>query len=338
MGSEKSADATDRRVVAFAGTAAADRRVAGVAAAARVVRALADEGVAEVWLTVPGGGAFAPATQADIARLKGAMAVQVAAPADAPADLAPAPAPAMDAMAILRKTTKPGDGIVSRYLNRPISQRISWLVLAIPGARPIHATIASALFAAILFWGMLAGGKTGLILGGILFQAASVIDGVDGEMARATWRATDFGKTLDSVIDMATNLAFVLALTLHLGRHGHPGVFWTGMWAVSLLALGAGLIAWRVKSGGGPLSFDLLKPKAKGTPPSVVDALLRVGTFITSRDFFAFAFMVLIIAGLAWPALIVFTTVGTGWIVYVIGSLFADGRTVGREEGYRGAA
>jgi 1L-myo-inositol 1-phosphate cytidylyltransferase / CDP-L-myo-inositol myo-inositolphosphotransferase len=338
MGSEKTADAADRRVVAFAGPGAADRRVAGVAAAGRVVRALAEAGVAEVWLTVPGGGALAPATEADIARLRGPLIVHVTAPADAPADLVAEPAPAMNAMAILRATTKPSDGIVSRYLNRPISQRISWLALAIPGARPIHATIASALFAAILFWGMLAGGKTGLILGGILFQAASVIDGVDGEMARATWRATDFGKTLDSVIDMATNLAFVLALTLHLGRHGHPMVFWTGMWAVTLVTLGAGLIAWRVKSGGGPLSFDLLKPKPKPGPPGPVDALLKVGTFITSRDFFAFAFMVLIIAGLAWPALIVFTTVGTGWIVYVIGSLFAGRRAVRREEGYRGAA
>ena len=69
----------------------------------------------------------------------------------------------------------------------------------------------------VLFWGVLEGGKTGLILGGILFQAASVIDGVDGEMARATFRATDFGKTLDSAVDMATNFLFVSALTLHLG-------------------------------------------------------------------------------------------------------------------------
>ena len=69
-----------------------------------------------------------------------------------------------------------------------------------------------------MFWGMLAGGKAGLILGAILFQAASVIDGVDGEMARATFRATDLGATLDSAVDMATNFLFVLGLTIHLGR------------------------------------------------------------------------------------------------------------------------
>src|SRR6185295_5192505 len=108
--------------------------------------------------------------------------VPVVGPAGAPADVSAILAPAMNAMAILRGTAKPGDGLVSRWFNRPISQRISWVVLLIPGARPIHATIAAALFALVMFWGALTGGKAGLMLGGILFQAASVIDGVDGEM------------------------------------------------------------------------------------------------------------------------------------------------------------
>ena len=56
---------------------------------------------------------------------------------------------------------------------------------------------------------LLLGGETGLILGGILFQAASVLDGVDGEMARATFRTSPSGATLDSAVDIATNLLFV---------------------------------------------------------------------------------------------------------------------------------
>jgi phosphatidylglycerophosphate synthase len=315
----------ERQAVAFAGAREADRRVAGVAAAARAVRDLAGAGAAEAWLTLGPDATLAPATMEDIERLRGTMRVMVARAGEAPPGLIAAPALSLNAMAILRGTTKPGDGIVSRYLNRPISQRISWCLLLIRGARPIHATIASAVFAIILFWGMLAGGKLGLILGAVLFQAASVIDGVDGEMARATFRATDFGKTLDSAIDMATNLLFLLGLTLHLGRHGGAFIFWTGMWAVGAVMLGAGLIGRRARAGGAPLSFDLLKPRGQ-RPAGLVRSALRFFTFITSRDFFAFAFMILIIAGLAWAALCIFAAVATGWLVFVLGSLFARPR------------
>jgi phosphatidylglycerophosphate synthase len=320
MGSEKSAPTqAQRHAVAFETGRDADRRVAGVAAAARVVHGLAQAGAGETWLTIGDGARLAPATLEDIARLRGMTEVRIVTPAEAPEDLPPSPAPAMSAMAILRGTAKPGDGLVSRYLNRPISQRVSWAMLAIPGTRPIHATIASAVFAFILFWGMLLGGKTGLILGGILFQAASVIDGVDGEMARATFRATDFGKSLDSAIDMATNFLFVLALTLHLGRHGGNFILWTGLWSIALMVSGAILIGWRTRAGGAPLSFDLLK--RSGGIHNVVDLIFCAVQTLTSRDCFAFLFMVLIIAGLARVALTIFALVGTLWFFYVLVSL-----------------
>ena len=333
MGSEKSAPAQAQlQAMGFPTGGAADRRVAGVPAAARMVHDLAESGAGETWLVIGDGAPLAPATLAEIERLRGASAVRVAALADAPPGLHVAPAPAMSAMAILRGTTKPGDGLVSRWFNRPISQCISWLVLSIPGARPIHATIASAALAVVMFFGMLAGGKAGLMLGGLLFQAASIVDGVDGEMARATFRATDFGKSLDSALDMATNFLFVLALTLHLGRHGPHHVAWLGYWSLGLMATGAVLIGWRTRAGGAPLSFDLLK--RSGPIRNPVDLVFWAVQTLTSRDCFAFLFMVLIILGLAHVALGIFASVGTIWIVYVVGSLLLPGHRAG----YRGAA
>jgi CDP-L-myo-inositol myo-inositolphosphotransferase len=334
--SEKSPpDAAPPAAVTFASAAAADRRVAGVAAAGRVVRAWAEAGLDEAWLLIGDERPLRPATLAAIERLRGNVRIQVARPATAPAGLAPTRAPAYRAMAILAATTKASDGIVSRYFNRPISQRISYWVLKLPAARPIHATIASAVFALILFYGMLAGGKSGLILGALLFQAASVIDGVDGEMARATWRTSDLGKSLDSAVDMATNLLFLIGLTIHLGRHGSSLVLWTGLWGTCAFALGALLIALRVRAGRAPLSFDLLKP-SRAVPleqVSLGEWLMRVGAFVTSRDFFAFGFMILIIAGLAEAALCAFAAVATSWFVYVLMSLIPRFRP-----GFRGAA
>jgi CDP-L-myo-inositol myo-inositolphosphotransferase len=340
MESKKSVnEETGRRIVAFGDARAADRRIAGVSAAGRIVRGLAEGGIREAWLTLGANAALAPATVEDVERLRGPMAVLVTESAEAPVDIVVAKADVPTAMEILRGTAKPSDGIVSHWLNRPISQRLSFLVLAIPSARPVHITILCAMLAVIMFAALMTGGEAGLILGGILFQVASVVDGVDGEMARATFRSSDAGKALDSAVDMATNLLFVLGLSTHLALRDGSDMGLIGFWALGLVVLGASLIAWRVRSGGGPLSFDLLKRSGGFGYGPIVDAVVRFFTLLTSRDCFAFLFMVLILVGQERTALWIFSSVATLWIVYVIGSLFGTPRAaVPPEPGYRGAA
>jgi len=50
------------------------------------------------------------------------------------------------------------------------------------------------------------------LIGALLFQAASMFDGVDGEIARATYRTSRSGAALDSAIDAATNFAAMLGI------------------------------------------------------------------------------------------------------------------------------
>jgi 1L-myo-inositol 1-phosphate cytidylyltransferase / CDP-L-myo-inositol myo-inositolphosphotransferase len=308
MGSEKS----EAALVAFASAGDADRRIAGVAAAARAVKALAEAGAGQVRLLIGDGAPLAPATLADVERLRGAAAVAV--------ERGEGPALALPtSWEIVRATGKPGDGLVSRWLNRPISQRITLLALAIPGARPIHVTLVNALLALAMVPILLLGGQGGLVLGGILFQTASILDGVDGEMARATFRTSQAGATMDSAVDIATNLLFVSALAVHLVLRDHDVIGWIGGWAVTLSILGGMLIAWRVRAGGGPLGFDLFK--RNGRVRNLVDLVYWGVQTLTSRDCFAFLYMVLIIAGLERVALSIYAGVGTVWIVYVIASL-----------------
>jgi CDP-L-myo-inositol myo-inositolphosphotransferase len=308
MGSEKSEAAP----AAFACPGDADRRIAGVAAAARAVKALADAGAGEVRLLIGDGAPLAPATIADIERLRGAAAVTVER-GEGPAVLLPT------SWEVVRATGKPGDGLVSRWLNRPISQRITLLLLAVPGARPIHVTIVNAFLALIMVPILVLGGRSGLVLGGILFQTASILDGVDGEMARATHRTSAAGATLDSAVDIATNLLFVTALTVHLALRDHDVIGWVGGWAVTLSIVGGMLIALRVRARGGPLGFDLLK--RSGRIRGVVDMIYWAIQTLTSRDCFAFLYMVLIIAGLERTALWIYASVGTVWLPYVVVSL-----------------
>ena len=114
---------------------------------------------------------------------------------------------------ILRKElTKPEDGLVSRYLNRPISTRIS--IMAYRRSfriEPLTVTLVS--FILGLSAGFLLAMRV-FILGGLLVQLASVIDGVDGELARLYRKATPWGGYLDSVLDRVSDVAIVAGLTL----------------------------------------------------------------------------------------------------------------------------
>lgn len=319
MGSEN----TEPAIAAFACRREADRPLAGVAAAARAVKALADSGHGDIALRIEDGVPGA-ATMADVERLRGTATVAI--------ERGSGPSvPLPSAWEIVRATGKAGDGLVSRWLNRPISQRITWAVLKIPGARPFHVTIVNALLALAMVPILVLGGETGLILGGILFQAASILDGVDGEMARATYRTSPLGATLDSAVDIATNLLFVSALTVNLALRDGPLIGWIGAWAVTLSILGGALIGRRARAQGGPLSFDLLKRSERVRGP--IDLIYWGVQVLTGRDCFAFLFMALILFGLERVALSIYAGVGTLWICYVLVSLLPRPRT-----GFRGAA
>ena len=322
MGSEKSAPV--ETVVVFGSVAEADRRVAGVSAAARIART-ESSGQAKIRLALPGGGPLAAATSEDIERLVGGPieiwpAEQLdrhLRDADSPRVIA---APVLDEAEILRATAKASDGPVARSLNRPLSRRVSRLLLRIPGLRPIHATAATAAVAVAMFVALIAGGGPGLIAGGLLFHAASVIDGVDGEVARATFRTSSAGAALDSAIDAATNALFIIGVTANLAAQGNPHAAWLGTWGLVAFATGLLAIGWRTVRANRPFGFDLLKDEfgAPGSAPLVF--LVGFVRTVTSRDFFAFLFALLIIAGRGMAVLYIFATAATVWLMIVIAS------------------
>lgn len=218
---------------------------------------------------------------------------------------------------IIRNTSKPGDGIVSRYVNRPISQSISRLLLRFPAVRPIHATIANGALAVAMFLALVLDGDAGLITGALLFQAASIIDGVDGEIARATFRSSDSGAMLDSAIDAGTNIGFIGGVVLNVWQRGDVTTAMIGAAGLACLAFGLTLLGWRARSSGGPLTFNAVKDRFN-TGRSRLRSWL---TWLTMRDFYALAGALLILAGLAGPGLVMFASVAAGWLVVVIVTL-----------------
>lgn len=214
---------------------------------------------------------------------------------------------------IIKATGKPSDGLVSRYLNRPISRSISKLLLKIPGVTPLHATGLAAFTAVLMAVCLLFGGEYGLIAGALLFHAASVIDGVDGEIARATKRSSEFGAKLDTIIDGITNLSFLCLASLNLWWQGEVEAASYGAIGLALLATGLTALGLRSIAMGGPFTFDAVKNDFNARPSKITSALAA----ISSRDVYAAVFALAFALGFAEWMLLIFACAAGVWLVTV---------------------
>jgi CDP-L-myo-inositol myo-inositolphosphotransferase len=217
--------------------------------------------------------------------------------------------------AIIKGTAKSTDGLVSRSLNRPISQAISTVLLKFPDIRPIHATMGTATLAVLMFAVLvLMGSPAGLVAGAILFHAASVFDGVDGEIARATYRTSDRGAMIDSLIDAATNLSFVAGIVINLAQRGHWGTAMFGIAGLAMLAIGLTTLGTRARRSGAPISFDGLKAHFRDSGSKWG----KWAVWLTMRDFLALASVVLVVAGLTDEAIMAFSAIMAVWLAVVL--------------------
>ncbi|MFQ5816608.1 MAG: CDP-alcohol phosphatidyltransferase family protein [Terriglobia bacterium] len=102
----------------------------------------------------------------------------------------------------------PGDGLIARYMNRKISRPIT-AALARTHVTPNQVTIVSFLLALV--------GALLFVLGqplwaGLTVQLASIIDGVDGELARLKLKTSAWGTLLDSLLDRYADALILLAM------------------------------------------------------------------------------------------------------------------------------
>src|SRR5215469_6350419 len=107
--------------------------------------------------------------------------------------------------------SKPQDGFISRFLNRPISRRITRLLLKFP-VHPNVWTISIFALPIIACVFLVRGNYLSVVIGAAIFQLYSILDGCDGEIARAKNLESKFGERLDSSCDFLASLLYVLAL------------------------------------------------------------------------------------------------------------------------------
>ena len=154
--------------------------------------------------------------------------------------------------------SKPQDGFVSRFLNRPISRRITRVLLRFP-IHPNIWTISSFVLPLVASLFLVRGGYVSIVIGAVIFQVFSIVDGCDGEIARAKGLETKFGERLDSFCDFLASLLYVLALGWGL-NHSSEGIV-----CAALITTNELLLRYAVRAEEGLIRLPWMSPFMKGT-------------------------------------------------------------------------
>jgi phosphatidylglycerophosphate synthase len=127
---------------------------------------------------------------------------------------------------------KRADGLASSMINRHLSLPMSWLLMRTP-VRPNHVTLFC--FALAVLGGVVIarGGWSNGVLGMLLVNLGSIIDGVDGELARLKYRFSRLGQWMDTLADDFGNIAYITGIALSMRA---AGVDWAVPVAVTALA------------------------------------------------------------------------------------------------------
>lgn len=149
--------------------------------------------------------------------------------------------------AFLRQSGKSQDGLAARYVNRPLSRCITRWLLRLPLTPNTWSILVFSLplTACLLF---LHGTTRMFFVGAVIYQLYSILDGCDGEIARAKFLQTDFGRRLDSLLDLVGNMLLALCLGIGLARQwerGHAGGWlyvMEGIAAAVLIGLSEGIV------------------------------------------------------------------------------------------------
>lgn len=202
---------------------------------------------------------------------------------------------------------KPVDGLVSRHLNRHVSIFVSKRIVD-TSITPNAISVVNFLLGVIAAGCAAMGGYAPMLVGAVLFQCNSILDGVDGELARVRFQGSKLGEWLDTISDDACNVMFYIGVGFGARAMGLAPLDWFGFAAAGLGVFTSVLYyAELVHLGAGDFYALQVQPVAQGFIGSVV-GLFRL---LLKKDFFILLFTVMALFGvLPWAAAV--AVVGTG--------------------------
>jgi 1L-myo-inositol 1-phosphate cytidylyltransferase / CDP-L-myo-inositol myo-inositolphosphotransferase len=147
---------------------------------------------------------------------------------------------------LAKSLAKPDDGVISRAINRRLSGRLltPLLLRLAPG---VSANQVSALAFAVALGAAAAFLLGNPVIGGLVVQLASVLDGCDGEIARLKKEQSRFGSFFDALLDRYADTFLLAAAGYYAWSAGDQSVLFGSWWSptvvlVSVLAATGNLL------------------------------------------------------------------------------------------------
>lgn len=240
----------------------------------------------------------------------------------------------------LRKPlSREADGLVAYFINRPCSLQISKRIANTP-ITPNMIT-AFGLIVGLAAAALVATGHpSAMLVAVILWQFSSMIDGVDGELARMRMSPSHGGEWFDTVADDITNITFMLGLGHglyqlgdnfpFLGDNSSMFYFYVAAAVCSLMVVAVGwFYALFLKLGiASHNNFEWgfekdnksnQSEEKRGFVKKIAEAIAGGFAWVAKRDFYTFLIMLLVCFGLYKTAYFVMLTgasfVGVGGII-----------------------
>ena len=158
--------------------------------------------------------------------------------------------------------TSTSDGIVDRFFNRPVGRPISKLLIHTP-VSPNQVSVVSILIGVVSAWFFAVGN---FVVGAIALQLSAIIDCVDGDLARALFKQSRWGKWHDLGGDQVVHFSVFAALGIGVARtHPSTPALWLGASAALGVLLSFAVIVRALRqpaSQRGPLLNKLLDATA----------------------------------------------------------------------------
>lgn len=199
---------------------------------------------------------------------------------------------------LLYSVRKPSDGIVARWLNRPVSIAVSRLLVRTP-ITPNQVTFANLLLGLAAAGVAVMGGYTAFLVAGILFHVTSILDGTDGEVAKLKFLQSKRGEWFDTIADNITYLAFLLGVMVGARRTGLPDfyLFWgiVGLAVASITFVNLHFYLARRRKSGSFLSVQYGFEDGN----TLYRRVMRVVSYLGKRDLMAFLVLLLAVFGQA---------------------------------------
>ncbi len=133
----------------------------------------------------------------------------------------------------LRKTA---DGIAAKAVNRHLSLPVTWLVCR-TRIQPNHVTLIALVCALAGGFVISRGGYVAGVAGMMLVELGSIIDGIDGELARLRFQFSRTGQWLDTIVDDVANIAYVAGVIASLTAAGVTWAMPLGVAALTAFAI-----------------------------------------------------------------------------------------------------